>query len=97
MNVPNCVVYTPLEGGLYEVKRTFRNRPAAALAVRLLEQITEAAFEPLPKPVGVVIPQEVGCFLAALDRAEADDPAPHDGRPGEAAELPALEYPANEE
>lgn len=82
MNVPNCVIWTPTDGG-YEVKRFFRSRSAAMSAVGALEIINEAAFEPVVKPAipQGVVPHEARFAIAEMiGRAEADDPDAHDGR-----------------
>lgn len=70
-----------LEGG-YTVSRTFRNLASAMRAVDALLPINEAAFEPEPPhwPTGIVPHEAATVLQAALERAEADDPPPHDGR-----------------
>lgn len=80
----NSAEIQKVEGG-YRVSRVFGNLPAAMRAIDALLAVKESAFEPEPAPqvpVGVRVPQEVGSFLvaAAIERAEADDPPPHDGR-----------------
>jgi hypothetical protein len=73
------------QDGGYTVSRHFRNLPAAMRGVDALLGVNEAAHEPLPKPEVAlpagIVPHEAATVLqAALERAEADDPPPHDGR-----------------
>jgi hypothetical protein len=68
-----------VDGG-YIVSRKVTNLPAAMRCVDALLVVPEHAFEAPPLPAGIV-PHEVAPYLqAALERAEADDPPPHDGR-----------------
>lgn len=64
----------------YAVTRHFRNLPAACKAVEALLTVSEAAFEPVAQSATPVADPAAVKLAAAIEAAESDDPAPHDGR-----------------
>ena len=64
----------------YAVTRYFRNLPAACKAVEALLTVSEAAFEPVAPLTTLAADPATVRLEVAIEAAESDDPAPHDGR-----------------
>ncbi len=64
----------------YRVERTFRNLPAASRGLDALLGIHESAFEPVAPLTTLVADPATVRLEVAIEAAESDDPAPHDGR-----------------
>ena len=64
----------------YAVTRHFRNLPAALCGADRLLTVSEAAFEPVAPLTTLVADPATVRLEVAIEAAESDDPAPHDGR-----------------
>lgn len=77
----------------YAVRCVFRTLPAAMRGVDGLLAVTEAAFESVQTisvPPCVALDERGAVIGELIDRAEQDDPPPHDGRT-------PVAYPVDEE